>query len=167
MDALAGGQRAARDHPAVDILPGGADDFQLQVAVAQEHGVAGLDVFSETRVSDRDFLPGAEDRPRGQRERRAGFQRDRSRCHLADPDLQPGEILKDGDRPTHALGDAANRRDDLEVLGRGAVREVQPRDVHSGPNQLLQGPGRPRRGADGAHGLRSRHGVIDRPMERT
>ena len=56
-----------------------------------------------------------------------------------------------------ALGDTPNSRDDLEVLGLRAMREVQPRDVHSGSDQLLQGLGRPRRGPDGAHDLRSGH----------
>jgi hypothetical protein len=137
VDAFARPQRAARDHLATDILLSDANDFQLHIAIAQEQGVAGLDIYREVRVVDGDLLPGAEDLPRGQGERRAGFQRDRSRCYFTDPDLQPGEILKYGNWTTESGGDTTNSRDDLEVLGLRAMREIQPRDVHPGPNQSL------------------------------
>jgi hypothetical protein len=75
-------------------------NFQLQIAVAQEQGIAGLDVFGEVMVGDGDLVAGTGDLARGQGERRAGFQGDRPRSHLTDPDLQPGEILKDGNGPT-------------------------------------------------------------------
>jgi len=141
----------------VDIPRGGANDFEFQIAVAQEEPVASLDVFSQVRIVNGDLLPGTEDLARGQRERRAGFQHHRPRCDFTDPDFQSGEILEDGNGPPQALGDTPNSRDYLEVLGLRAMREVQPRDVHSGSNQLLQDFGRPRRGSNGAHDLRSGH----------
>ncbi|MFY9551858.1 MAG: hypothetical protein WAU32_11960, partial [Thermoanaerobaculia bacterium] len=85
--------------------------------ITEEQGVAGLDVFGEVWVSDGDLLPGAEDLPRGQGKQRASFKYHRPRSNLADPDLQPREILKDGDGPTQALGDSSHSRHDLEVLG--------------------------------------------------
>jgi len=158
VDAFSRPQGPARDHVAMDILFSGADDFQLHIPIAQEKGVAGLDVCDQMRIVDGDLLPGAADMARGQRERRARFQRDRSRCDITDSDLQPSEILKNGNRTTEAGGNTTNSRDDLEVLGLRAMREVQPRDVHPGPNQSLQGLGSPGRGPDGAHDLRSTHG---------
>ena len=92
----------------MDILRGDANDFEFQIAIAHEQPIARLDIFGQVRVVNGDFLLGAEDPPRGQRERRAGFQRDRPRCDLTDPDLQFGEILEDGNGSAQALGDTPN-----------------------------------------------------------
>jgi hypothetical protein len=75
LDALARRQRAARDHAAVHILCGRANDLQFEIAIAQEQPVARLDIFGQVRVVNGDLVARAEDLARGQGERRAGLQR--------------------------------------------------------------------------------------------
>ena len=59
----------------------------------------------------------------------------------ADAQLRPREVLQDRDLAAGAAGGVAHALRRLGVLGGGAVREVQPRDVHPGvdhPHERLR-----------------------------
>ena len=56
----------------------------------------------------------------------------------ADADLGTGQILQDGDLAAEFTFEVANFADQAAVKRVIAVAEVQPRDVHAGPDQAFQ-----------------------------
>ena len=86
-----------------------------------------------------------------------------SSAQRADAQLRAGQVLEDRDRPADAAGGVAHALRGLGVLLGGAVREVQPRDVHARRDHPLERLGIPRGGADRGDDLR----VATPPAERT
>ena len=70
----------------------------------------------------------------------------------AEPDLGPLQVLKDRDGAAEARLGPADSPDHLGVLGVGAVREIEPGDVHARRHEAIEhlhaGGGRPDRADD-------------------
>ena len=89
--------------------------------------------------------------------RSPGLQLDDVLAQRADPQLRPGQVLQDRDRPPRAAGGVAHAPDRLGVLLERPVRVVQPRHVHPGLDHPQQRLRLARGGSDGGDDLRAAH----------
>ena len=86
-----------------------------------------------------------------------GLELDLAVREPADADLRALQVEQHRDRLAAALGLGADDLQHLRVVLVTAVREVEPRDVHAGVDQLADPLRRRRRGAEGTDDLRARH----------
>ena len=63
---------------------------------------------------------------------------DRPGGYRSYPYLGTGQVLENRHGPSVSGGDAPDSRNDLTVIGVGAMGEVQPGNVHSGLDQTFQ-----------------------------
>ncbi len=114
-----------------------------------------LTSLSEPAVGDAGPLGRADHALRRQHERVAAPQHHAAaRREGPQADLRPLEILEDRDGLADPRLDGPDALDCLQVLGMGAVGEVQTGDVHPGPRHLLDDPLGDGRGPDRADDLR-------------
>src|SRR5690606_30217831 len=145
---------AGDDPGAVDL-----EDTHGDLAVVDEDPVARLAVSGKPLIAGGDQLLGAghvlsgdgEDVPFGEL---LGAARE-----VAETDLRALEVHQHRDGTAGRLGGVAHVAVDHLVLLGGAVRAVDPSDVHTGVDEFLDLLGRRRGRADRADGLRSTHGT--------
>src|SRR5262249_54827545 len=108
-------------------------DAKLDLSIAEQDAVAGVDVGCERGVIDRE------------RRRIAlgtGYERDglpaleRARTAAAAPDFRPRKILENRDRFARAFAFGPNQAQNRGVLGVRPVRKIQARDVHARADEL-------------------------------
>ncbi len=117
-------------------------DVQHDQAVVEQQGVAGLHVARQLLVVEADRGVVAEFVARAvEHELLPGRQLGLAAFELADADLRALQVGHDRHRAPGALGRGAHHRRAIDVVLRGAVREIQAHDIDTGGNQPLQHSG--------------------------
>ena len=158
VEALARRDRAAHLDLGVDLEARRPHrlDAQADGAVGEVHDVAGGHRGAE--LGARDVQPRRRAEPFVAADERhvvAGLELGDVALERADAHLRAGQVLEDRDGAAGAAGGLAHAAGGLGVLLGGAVREVQPRDVHPRVDHPHEGLGIPRGRADGGHDLRA------------
>jgi len=125
--------------------------------VVEEDPIANVHVVRETLVLDRDDAFVGRRVALDERHFGALWQLEPLR-ERPGADLRAAEILQHGDGLALELGGPAQEGQAGAVLLVGAVREVEPCDVHPGGDEAAQAFERVARGAKGAHELRAAQG---------
>jgi hypothetical protein len=137
MDSNLASHPAALRHARTDVLSLDRRDLEDDPTVVEHDPVADRDVGCEPLVRDRNLFFVAFSIPFDERE--VGPRRElEGAVEGAGPDLRTAEILQDRDRLLLGFARFSKSREPRTVLGVGAVREVEARDVHSGVDQRLQ-----------------------------
>ncbi len=137
IDALARIQRPARDHPTLDVLSRDFFHGQLQHAVRQQQAVSGLHKARHLPVIHGNLILIARHIPRGQNKTAPRRQRNRPIRNRANTNFGSGNVLEYGDGFLQACGHRPDDADHLSMFLVGAVRKIQARHVHAGPNQFF------------------------------
>ena len=159
-DALVIADPPTGDDAAVHLVVASLFHLELDHPVVHQDGVAGLELREAFRRGHRHPLLRARCGPGDQREPLPGFE-----VHAlpargsegAEPDFRPLQVLEDRDRAAAAHLDPADSPDHLGVLGVGAVREIEPGDVHARGHEAIERLHAGGRGPDRADDLRMAH----------
>ncbi len=144
---LVGGEGAADLDLAVDTVGLGVGDPQANRAVGEVDELV-LAQVGDSRPGDRDPLAVALDLTRGQGHVHPGLELGVVAGELADPQLRAGQVAEDRDLAADGLGGRADRLDRLRMFVGAGVGEVEPEDVGTGADHLLEHARRPARRAD-------------------
>ena len=138
VDPLHRPQRAAGFDPRMHFVAVDRLDAQRDRAVGQVDQLAGVDVAREPGIGDADAGGRPGHRFGRQRERCTVGEKDRRRAvgERSGADLRSRQVLQHGDVHAELGRDRAHVGDHRRVFFVRAVREVQPRDVHAGQEQL-------------------------------
>ena len=159
-DALVIADPPARDDAAVHLVVASLFHLELDHPVVHQDGVAGLELREAFRRRHRHPLLRSRCGPGDQREPLPALE-----VHAltargaegAEPDLRPLQVLEDRDGAAEARLGPADSPDHLGVLGVGAVREIEPGDVHARGHEAIERLHAGGRGPDRADDLRMAH----------
>ena len=115
-------------------------DPEPDLAVVDEHRVAGLHVAGQPLVRRAGDLVVAGHVAGGDRPLLAAVQHDRPVGERLQPDLRALEVGEDADAVPAGVGGLADQAVGLGVVLVGAVAHVQPGDVHPGVHELADPP---------------------------
>ena len=154
VESLPRSQLAADGDAAMNLASVNAVDRQLHQTVVEEQAIPGLHHRRKALEAHRHPPRIADHLLGGEREPIARHQLDRLRLDHADPHLRPGQVRHDGHPAPGRLLGRTDAGDPLGMVAETAVRKVQPRDVHPGPDEPPEHIGRLRCRADGGNDLR-------------
>ena len=158
VDALVVADRPTLDHAGAHAGADDVDDLELDLAVVDQDGVAGVAVVGQALVGGAALRHVAEDVLGRDRELGPVDERDRPVGEAPEPDLGTLQVRDDAHAPVELLGGTPHVGVGLGVHRVLTVGHVQARDVHARLDELLDllvgGGGR----TQGAHDLRSTHG---------
>jgi hypothetical protein len=120
-DALAAGQRAARDHLGLDATVAGLLHAHADLAVVEQQHIALGDGVENLRMWQVPARGGTRRRIKVEDERRAVIHEHPPAVEFAEPELRPLQVAQHADGVTVFLG---HRADGLGVGARGFVRRV-------------------------------------------
>ncbi|MDT4837335.1 hypothetical protein FQZ97_710650 [compost metagenome] len=153
VDALVVGQVAANAHGGEDLGAQHAVHHQHDQAVVEQQQVAGADVARQVLVVQADAFLIAELAGGIEDKGVARLERDLAVLELADTDLGALQVGHDGDLAPARLGGLAHQAGAVDMVLRGAVREIQPHHVDACGNHARQDLQRAGGGADGGNDL--------------
>jgi hypothetical protein len=107
-------------------------------AVGEQDRATDTDLGGELLVGNRQPGGAAARLAAGEHDVVSRLQGDRRVADLAQPQLGPGEVLQDGDRPLALPLRRPDARDRLAALFRRAVGEIDARDPHARVDQTRQ-----------------------------
>ncbi len=152
VDALVVGQSSAVPNRGDDLRRPHVDDVEHDAAVIQQQHVAGLHVVHQVAIVQADALLGAEAAVGVQHEALALGELNPVLLELSDADLRPLQVGHDADGAAQLARHVPHQRRAPRVILRGAMREVQPHDVHARGDHackhLSLGTGGPQGGDD-------------------
>ena len=154
-------------HRGDDVGGGHLDRLQGHLAVVDQQHVARADVTGQPLVRRADPVLVAEDVVHGHDEPGAVLEPDRAVGEPAGADLGTLQVDQDADGVTGLLAGRAHVPVDGLVVGVGAVREVEPGDVHACGDQLAKALRRGDGRAQGADDLGAAHGRDSRARSPT
>ena len=138
VDALLVLDLAAIQHLADDVGVVDGLDLQLDQAVVQHDGAAGLHVLRQILVGDGADLLGALHLAGGQGEHLAGFQHFGAVLEVLQADLGAFGVQQGGDRLAQLFTDGLQLFKTAQVLFVRAVGKIEPGNVHAIGDQLAQ-----------------------------
>ena len=160
VDALVLAEQAAIHNVTFDVAADDGADAELDLAVGKQDARAGLHVLGKRLESGGECSLVAQDFARSNGDGAAGLQQDGLVIfERSGADLGTLEVLQDADGAMLFGRDLAQALDDGEVVGMGAVGEIEAGDVHAGAHEFAHGRLGIAGGANGADDL----GATDGP----
>src|SRR5215467_5465367 len=136
VDALVGAQLAADDHTAINVGRNNSFNAQFDIPVREENRMPDLHFVRQALQRNRRTISVARHDVGSQDEFLPRLQLDNTACNIADPDLRTLQVLKNGNWFVESLANTLNLADEIPLIFRRAMGEVEARDIHAGGDEL-------------------------------